>query len=105
MQQKRPGHLADLEPPRGQQFLGAAPGGAAVTAEARSRCLPEAPGVPAVSPPRRQPGSQILVAAEHAPVHQPLGKLAGRVNDEGTVARGADPVHPALAPVTVVDAR
>src|SRR5262249_56728278 len=64
----------------------------------------EVTGLPAIALPRQQPCTQLVVALEHGPVHQPFGDLAGRVDDERQLAAPPDAVHPALGAAAVVNA-
>src|SRR6516162_6355566 len=77
--EQRPGHVTDRQPQRGEQLLAVPPGAAFVAAEALTP-LPqgaaEAPRVPAVALPGRQPRTQLVVVLEHGPAPQPLRDLA-----------------------------
>src|SRR5450755_1214051 len=103
--EQRPGHLADLEPPGGQQLLAVAPSAHLVLPEAPADGPAKPPGVAAVALPRRQPRAQVLVAVQHGPVHQPLGDLARRVDDKGQLGGTGDAMHPALAAASVATGR
>src|SRR5215472_12039829 len=104
MHEHRPGHLAHRQPQRSQHLLAVAPGGALVVTETLADPAAEPAGVPAVALPCRQPGAQLVVALEHGPAPQPLGDLAGRVDDERRPAGSGDAVDPALATAAMVDA-
>jgi len=102
--EQRPGQLADPRPQWNQRLLAMPPGGDLVGTESRGDPAPEPPCVAAVGPPGRQPRAQFVVAGQHRPVPQPLGDLAGRVDDVPLLAATLDAVDPALTSRAVADA-
>jgi hypothetical protein len=89
---------------RDQRLLAVPPCGHLVVAEPGRDAAPEPARVATVGAPGRQPGTQLIVTGRHRPVPQPLGDLAGRVDDERVVCGGLDAVNPALGAGALADA-
>src|SRR5580692_9262460 len=104
MDEQGPGHLPDPQPQRGQQLLAAAPRAEFIGAESPADGPAEVPCIAAVALPGGQPRTQVVIALQHGPAHQPLRDLAGRVDHERQVAGPPDAVHPALGAAAVMDA-
>src|SRR5580692_9607444 len=101
--QEGAGYLADLQALGGEEYLGVAPGGELVGAEAGADVRAEPACVAAVVPPGGQPAAQPVVV-EQGPCAELFGDLTGGVHHEGQVAGWLDAMHPALGVTASVDA-